>query len=185
MSIMQPRIYLASQSPRRRELLKQIGIRFELLLLRTDSRRHADVDEAPYPGEAPEVYVQRLSRGKAQVGFDALQLRHLPPHPVLAADTTVTLDGKIFGKPHHADQAATMLRELSGREHQVLTAVAIAMGSHIEYCFQAPRCVLPNSAKRASIAICKPTNTLTRPAVTPFRARLAHSSNTSMAAIPA
>jgi septum formation protein len=132
MSIMQPRIYLASQSPRRRELLKQIGIRFELLLLRTDSRRHADVDEAPYPGEAPEVYVQRLSRGKAQVGFDALQLRHLPPHPVLAADTTVTLDGKIFGKPQHADQAATMLRELSGREHQVLTAVAIAMGSHIE-----------------------------------------------------
>ena len=132
MSIMQPRIYLASQSPRRRELLKQIGIRFEPLLLRTDPRRNIDVDETPHPDEAPEVYVRRVCREKAQFGFDALKFRHLQIYPVLAADTTVTLDGKIFGKPENAEQAANMLRDLSGREHQVLTAVAIALGSQIE-----------------------------------------------------
>ncbi|MFA6921048.1 MAG: nucleoside triphosphate pyrophosphatase [Gallionella sp.] len=132
MSIMQPRIYLASQSPRRRELLKQIGISFEPLLLRTDPRRKIDVDETPYSGESPEVYVQRVCMEKAQFGFDVLKFRHLQPQPVLAADTTVTLDGKIFGKPENAEQAANMLRELSGREHRVLTAVAVAMGNRIE-----------------------------------------------------
>lgn len=132
MSRIQPRIYLASQSPRRRELLKQIGVHFEPLLLRTDPRRAIDVDETPYPDESPEVYVQRVCREKAQFGYDAVKCRHLQPHPVLAADTTVTLDGKIFGKPENAEQAAQMLRALSGREHQVLTAVAIAMGNHIE-----------------------------------------------------
>lgn len=132
MSRIQPRIYLASQSPRRRELLKQIGIHFEPLLLRTDPRRSVDVDETPYPDEPPEVYVQRVCREKARFGYDALRYRRLQPHPVLAADTTVTLDGKIFGKPENAEQAAQMLRALSGREHQVLTAVAIAMGEHIE-----------------------------------------------------
>lgn len=129
---MNPYIYLASQSPRRRELLKQIGIRFEPLLLRSDSRRQIDVDETPHEGELPEIYVQRLSREKARAGFDALRLRNLPTRPVLAADTTVTLDAKIFGKPNDAAHAASMLRELSGREHQVLTAVAIAMGEHLE-----------------------------------------------------
>lgn len=130
--IIHPRIYLASQSPRRRELLKQIGIHFELLLLRSDSRRNIDVDETPHPGESPDVYVQRISREKARTGFDALKFRNLPPHPVLAADTTVTLDGKIYGKPDNAEYAAAMLRELSGREHQVLTAVAVARSAHIE-----------------------------------------------------
>ncbi len=132
MSILQPRIYLASQSPRRRELLKQIGIHFELLLLRTGPGRPIDVDETPHPCESPEVYVQRLSQEKARAGFNSLHLRRLPPHPVLAADTTVTFDGKILGKPEDADAAAAMLRELSGREHQVLTAVAIARGEHVE-----------------------------------------------------
>lgn len=132
MSLKQTRIYLASQSPRRRELLKQIGIHFELLLLRSDSRRHVDVDETPHPGESPDIYVQRLSREKARTGFDALKFRNLPPHPVLAADTTVTLHGKIYGKPDNAEHAAAMLRELSGREHQVLTAVAVARSEHIE-----------------------------------------------------
>ena len=132
MSIMQPRIYLASQSPRRRELLKQIGVHFELLLLRSYSPGRVDVDETPHHNEAPDVYVQRVSQEKAQFGFDVLHLRRLRPYPVLAADTTVTLDGRIFGKPGDAKQAADMLRELSGREHQVLTAVAIAMDQHIE-----------------------------------------------------
>ncbi len=132
MSIRQTRIYLASQSPRRRELLKQIGIHFEPLLLRADTRRHVDVDEAPLPGELPEDYVRRLALEKARFGCDALQFRHLRPLPVLAADTTVTLDGKIYGKPDDAEHAAAMLRELSGREHQVMTAVAVAVGDRVE-----------------------------------------------------
>lgn len=132
MSTRQSRIYLASQSPRRRELLKQIGIHFEPLLLRADTRRRVDVDEAPQPGESPEDYVLRLSLAKAQFGYEALNFRHLQPLPVLAADTTVTLDGKIFGKPDNAEHAAAMLRELSGREHQVMTAVAVAMGDRVE-----------------------------------------------------
>ena len=132
MSILQPRIYLASQSPRRRELLKQIGVHFELLLLRTNPGRLLDVDETPAPCESPEVYVQRLSQEKARAGYSALQLRRLPSRPVLAADTTVTFDGKILGKPEDSDAAAAMLRALSGREHQVLTAVAVARGEHVE-----------------------------------------------------
>ena len=132
MRIIQPRIYLASQSPRRRELLKQISINFEMLLLRSDTRRDMDVDETPHAGEAPEDYVQRVCRAKAEAGYTALKLRNLPPFPVLAADTTVALDGKIFGKPDHAGHAAAMLRQLSGCEHQVLSAVAIALGGHVE-----------------------------------------------------
>ena len=132
MAIIQPRIYLASRSPRRRELLKQVGISFELLLLRSGPHRDMDVDETPHPGEAPEVYAQRVCRAKAVAGDTALKLRNLPPFPVLAADTTVALDGKIFGKPDNAAHAAEMLRQLSGCEHQVLSAVAVALGEHIE-----------------------------------------------------
>ncbi|OGS75441.1 MAG: septum formation protein Maf [Gallionellales bacterium GWA2_55_18] len=132
MRIIQPRIYLASQSPRRRELLKQIGINFEMLLLRSDPRRSIDVDETPLEGEQPEIYVRRICEEKARVGWESLRLRSLPPFPVLAADTTVTLDGKIFGKPDNAEHAAAMLHQLSGRGHQVLSGVAIAMGEQIE-----------------------------------------------------
>jgi len=132
MRIIQPRIYLASQSPRRRELLKQIGVNFEMLLLRSDPIRNIDIDEAPDANEPPEVYVQRISRAKAEAGCSLVRLRNLPPFPVLAADTTVTLDGKIFGKPDNAEHAAAMLGQLSGREHQVLSAVAIALGEHVE-----------------------------------------------------
>ncbi len=132
MKIIQPRIYLASRSPRRRELLKQIGINFEVLLLRSDSRRNIDVDETPIADEQPEDYVQRICREKAETGYSVLRLRNLPPFPVLAADTTVTLGGKIFGKPDNAEQAAEILRQLSGNEHRVLSAVAIAMEEHVE-----------------------------------------------------
>jgi septum formation protein len=132
MRIIQPRIYLASQSPRRRELLKQIGINFEMLLLRSDSRRNVVVDEEPQAGEQPESYVRRVSQAKAEAGYSALRFRNLPSFPVLAADTTVTLDGSIFGKPGNVEQAADMLRKLSGREHQVLSAVAVVMDAHIE-----------------------------------------------------
>lgn len=132
MSIKQSRIYLASQSPRRRELLKQIGVNFELLLFRADTRRYVDVDETPLPDETPAVYVQRICEAKAQAGLIAVRSRNLPQLPILVADTTVTLEGKILGKPQHLEDAACMLRALSGREHQVLTAVAIAMGDHVE-----------------------------------------------------
>ena len=132
MKITQPRIYLASRSPRRRELLKQIGINFEVLIMRSDPRRTIDVDETPVVDEQPEDYVRRVCKDKAEMGYAILRLRNLPPFPVLAADTTVTLDGKIFGKPDNAEQAAEMLRQFSGREHQVLSAVAVAMDEHVE-----------------------------------------------------
>ena len=132
MRIIQPRIYLASQSPRRRELLKQIGVNFEMLLLREDPHRGVDIDETPLAVEQPEDYVQRVCKEKAVAGWGSLRYRSLPPFPVLAADTTVTLDGMIFGKPENSKQAAAMLRQLSGREHRVLSAVAIAMDEHIE-----------------------------------------------------
>jgi septum formation protein len=132
MRIIQPRIYLASQSPRRRELLKQIGINFEMLLLRSDPRRNLEVDETPHAGEQPESYVRRVAQAKAEAGYAALRFRNLPSFPVLAADTTVTLDSKIFGKPDSAEHAVDMLRQLSGKEHQVLSAVAIALDEHME-----------------------------------------------------
>jgi len=134
MSVKQQRIYLASQSPRRRELLKQIGVSFEVLLLRNDSRRDACVDETPINNENPTGYVQRICRLKALAGRDALLFRNLPPFPVLAADTTVTIDGKIIGKPRDNLHAAEILRSLSGRQHQVLTAVAVSFENHFEMC---------------------------------------------------
>jgi septum formation protein len=132
MNATQTRIYLASQSPRRRELLRQIGVNFEMLLLRSDVCRNVDVDETPQSGEQPEACVRRLCRAKIEAGIASLRLRNLPVYPVLAADTDVSLDGKILGKPENAEQATTMLRQLSGREHQVYSAVAIAMGERIE-----------------------------------------------------
>lgn len=127
-----PRIYLASQSPRRRELLKQIGVNFGVLLLRANSGRSMDVDETPHADEPPEDYVKRICLAKAEAGYAALVARDLPLSLVLAADTTVVLDGKIFGKPGSAEQAAAMLRQLSGRKHQVLSGVAIASGTRVE-----------------------------------------------------
>jgi len=128
MSSTPPLIYLASQSPRRRELLRQIGVHFEPLLLRNE----AGVDETPHDGEPPVDYVMRICRDKAHAGLDALALRNLPAHPILVADTTVTLGGKILGKPDNNEHAAAILRMLSGKQHQVLTAVAVAFDSRLE-----------------------------------------------------
>jgi septum formation protein len=130
--ITRPHIYLASQSPRRRELLKQIGVNFEMLLLRNDPRRDVSVDETPQQNEMPVDYVQRICRAKAAAAWDVLQFRNLPPFPVLAADTTVTLDNKIIGKPRDQEEASAILRELSGRQHQVLSAVAMAFEERLE-----------------------------------------------------
>jgi len=132
MSIGDKRIYLASRSPRRRELLKQIGVPFELFLLREDLRRGADVDETPLPDESPGVYVLRVARAKVNMAVRQIAYRGLPQKPVLAADTTVVFDDRIIGKPENADQATRILRALSGREHQVLTAVALALREQVE-----------------------------------------------------
>jgi septum formation protein len=120
------RIYLASRSPRRRELLKQIGVSFGTLLLREALPRAADMDESALPDEAPADYVQRIARTKAEVGRGRLVERRLPDLPVLAADTIVVLGSHIFGKPENLAHAKEMLRALSGQTHQVFTAVAMA-----------------------------------------------------------
>ena len=91
-------VYLASRSPRRRELLAQIGVRFHLLLFRSRPGEAPDVDERPLEGEAPDKYVERLARAKAEAGWRRMLQRNLPPAPVLAADTTVALEGEANGE---------------------------------------------------------------------------------------
>ncbi len=127
------RIYLASRSPRRRELLAQIGIRFDLLLFRSGSREDAEVSEAWLPGETPEAYVIRVARIKAMFGVDLIASRAIVVRPVLAADTTLDLDGEIIGKPRDEADAAAILARLSGRSHRVLTAIAVARDERIEH----------------------------------------------------
>jgi septum formation protein len=110
-----PSLFLASKSPRRRELLEQIGIRFAVLDI--------DLDETRLPGEDPETYVGRLALNKARAGHALVASRsHLP---VLAADTAVVIGERILGKPRDRFDAAAMMRLLSGRTHKVLSAIAI------------------------------------------------------------
>jgi nucleoside triphosphate pyrophosphatase len=125
-------IYLASRSPRRRELLAQIGVRYHLLLFRSRPESPPDVDETALPNEPADTYVERVARAKAQAGWKLLRLRNLPLAPVLAADTTVALAGKSLGKPADRKEAAEMLASLSGQRHEVLTAVALMRDDEIE-----------------------------------------------------
>ena len=108
-------IYLASGSPRRRELLRQIGVSFRVI--------GAELDETAFQGESALAYVSRLAQAKARVGWE--RSRDLGTAPVLAADTAVVLDTRILGKPAGLNDAMSMLLELSGRAHEVLTAVAL------------------------------------------------------------
>ena len=119
------KIYLASKSPRRRELLRQIGVDFEILMLRDTPGRAEAVSEIQHPNEDPEVYVRRVAREKGEAGWQTVLGRKLPLRPVLSADTTVSIDGKILGKPSDANEAMKMLRWLSGRTHHVLTAITV------------------------------------------------------------
>ena len=127
-----PAIYLASRSPRRRALLRQIGIRFETVAFREPPREDGEVDETPHPGEEPVNYVERLARAKAAHGRRLVERRRLPPRLVLAADTTLEFEGEIIGKPVDADDAVRILRRLSGQAHRVLTAVSIADAARLE-----------------------------------------------------
>jgi septum formation protein len=131
--MMDPRIYLASRSPRRRELLAQVGIRFDLLLFRAAPREDAEVSEAWLPGETPEAYVVRVARINAAFGAGLLATRKVPPRAVLAADTTLDLDGEIIGKPKDEADAAAILARLSGRTHRVLTAIAMVRDARTEH----------------------------------------------------
>jgi septum formation protein len=115
-------IYLASGSPRRRELLQQIGVSFRVI--------GADLDETALQGESALAYVSRLAQAKAAVGWE--RSRDSGDAPVLAADTAVVLDGRILGKPSGMNDAIAMLLDLSGRTHEVLTAVALRSSSGIE-----------------------------------------------------
>jgi septum formation protein len=117
-------IYLASRSPRRQELLGQIGVKFEVI--------EVDVDEAVMAGESARDYVERLARAKAEAGWQRVQKGKLPEAPVLGVDTTVAVDGRILGKPADDREAAEMLSALSGRLHEVLTALALKFGSRLE-----------------------------------------------------
>lgn len=124
LAVADPDLYLASQSPRRRELLTQIGVRHALIAVNVPEILTAD--------ERPAAYVQRLARTKAQTGYTEALRQGLLPRPVLGADTIVVCDEKILEKPADADAAAAMLRQLSGRSHEVLTAVALCSGERLE-----------------------------------------------------
>lgn len=125
-------IYLASQSPRRSQLLEQLGIKHQLLLAHApdhpDEAEDAEALEAVLPGESPTAYVQRVTALKLNAAVARHARRGLPPAPILCADTTVARGRTIFGKPEDATHAAHMLEQLAGTTHRVLTAVALQHG---------------------------------------------------------
>lgn len=119
-------IYLASQSPRRRQLLEQLGVSCELLL--AEAGEDSEALEAVFGGESPTAYVQRVTQLKLDAAVTRMKNRGLPPAPVLCSDTTVALGRRIYGKPEDEADAARMLGELAGTTHRVLTAVAVQHG---------------------------------------------------------
>ena len=127
------RLYLASRSPRRRELLNQIGISFDTIVFRDGVRADHGADETPLAKEDPVEYVERVARAKAEHGLRIVHERRLPMRPVLAADTTLEFHGEIIGKPADAADAMHILRCLSGHSHRVLTGVAVTYQGRTEY----------------------------------------------------
>lgn len=119
-------VYLASQSPRRRQLLEQMGVRYELLLATPDE--DTELLERVMLGEAPLTYVKRVTQLKLEAAVLRMKKRQLPLAPVLCADTTVALGRNILGKPENEQDALRILKTLSGQTHRVLTAVAVASG---------------------------------------------------------
>jgi len=154
-------IYLASQSPRRRQLLDQLGVRHELLLanIEEDAEEDAESLEAVLPSEAPADYVQRVTALKLRAAMARLRRRGLPPAPVLCADTTVAVGRRILGKPADAAEASAMLAALSGRTHRVLTAVAVHDGRRTHHALNLTRvqfAPLPAGVIQAYIASGEP-----------------------------
>ena len=150
-------IYLASQSPRRRQLLDQLGVRHELLL--PDADEDAEALESVLPGELPAAYVQRVTALKLAAAVKRLESRQLPPAPVLCADTTVALGRRILGKPADAADAVGMLSAQSGRTHRVLTAVALAVGRRRQAVLSSSRvhlATVPEQAIAAYVASGEP-----------------------------
>ncbi len=142
-------IYLASQSPRRSQLLEQIGVAHRLLVPNTpgDVTEDTEALETVLPGEPPATYVERVTALKLDAAVQRLARRGLPAAPILCSDTTVTFEDRIFGKPLDADDARRMLAQLSGRVHRVLTAMAVQVGtqrfaalsvSHVSFAELAP-----------------------------------------------
>lgn len=127
------RIHLASRSPRRRELLTQIGIDFDTILFRAGQREDPEIDETPHVGESAIVYVERVARAKAEHGGRIVGWRKLAVQPVLSADTTLEFDGEIIGKPVDAADASAILKRLSGKTHRVLTGVAVSFQGRTDY----------------------------------------------------
>lgn len=118
-----PAIYLASTSPRRAQLLEQIGVPFEII--RPDDPETAELLEAELPNEPALDYVRRVCRAKAFASHAQISAHQLPTRPILCADTTVALNDRIFGKPADAADVHTMLHQLSGKTHQTHTAIAV------------------------------------------------------------
>jgi len=139
-----PILYLASKSPRRAELLRQLGVNYRVLRLREAAGRDRDVAEQLVDDEPAPHYVERMARTKAQVAFQRMQSRGLMTLPVLAADTEVVVDGVALGKPADAADAVRMLNLLSGRTHEVISGVALRRGDDILYA---------NSISRVSFAL--------------------------------
>ena len=133
------RIYLASHSPRRQELLRQLGVAFDVLLLRNAPGRAPDVVEQARDGEPPRHYVERIARTKASVGWERLAKRALPELPVLGADTEVVIGDEVLGKPADAAHAADMLSRLAGGTHDVLTGVALRHADGIAFALSVTR----------------------------------------------
>lgn len=128
-------IYLASRSPRRAELLQQIGLNFMVL--------PSDIDETPLLDELSHEYVVRLAGEKAQACFAKLKIDKMDIYPVLAADTTVSVDGRILGKPQDDDEAFQMLSSLSGRSHEVHTGIAVATLDGVKTLLSTTRVEMP------------------------------------------
>ncbi len=151
-----PYVYLASQSPRRQELLSQLGVRFELLLPRPDE--DAEALEAELPGEPAHAYVQRVCAAKAEAARARLLANRQAAAPILVADTTVTIDDAILGKPNDVEHAVEMLARLAGREHEVLTALAVVDAEGV---------LLPPALSRSTVRFAAaPLSALTRYAMT-------------------
>ena len=138
-----PKVYLASASPRRAELLTQIGVTFDVLHLGEFS-----VDESVHGREAPLAYVKRLAREKAMAGVRAMHVQRREACPVLAADTTVCIGRLILGKPEDAADARRMLALLSGKTHRVLTGVAVARGNAVKVAVSDSRVTFAKLSRR-------------------------------------